>query len=477
MPDWLRSFVEIFNYGILSYVIAMQIQMLLIAYFSWRELEKDDFRTKHGRVQDLLTSDTSPPISIIIPAYNEEVGIAESVRSMAMLHYPKLEIVVVNDGSRDRTVETLIDAFDMVPIDFPFRPAIPTQPIRRLYESRLPLPVVLVDKENGGKSDAINAGINVAQYPLVMATDADMILEPDSLIRAARHFVEDREHTVAVGGNVRPLNGSSVRAGQVNRVRLPRRPIEMLQVVEYIRSFLASRPGWSRLGSLLIISGAYGIFQKWAIAEVGGFRNDHLGEDMEMTMRLHRHFRHTGRRYRIVYAPDAVAWTEVPVTWDVLRKQRIRWHRGLLQVIWQYRTMAFNPRYGMTGMVAWPAFIAFEFLAPILEFVGWLVVPASAVTGFLDPEVAIPLIALTLLLGAGNSIVSLYLDDRFGFYTTTAQTARLLLYALGENLGLRQRSVWWRVRAMAWNPKRKVWGEMTRTGVGNLARSERPEPG
>lgn len=188
-----------------------------------------------------------------------------------------------------------------------------------------------------------------------------------------------------------------------------------------------------------------------------------------MTMRLHRHFRSRKEPYRIVYAPDAVAWTEVPTTWKVLRKQRIRWHRGLMQVIWQYKSLLFNPRHGLVGMAAWPAFVAFEFIAPMLEFVGWVVVPLSAIAGLLDPEVAIPLVATALILGAGNSILSLYLDDRFGYYNEPRQTSRMLGYSIGENLGLRQRSVWWRVRAMIWNPKRKVWGEMHRRGVGNLA--------
>jgi len=472
----LTTVVEYFNYFILSYVILMQVQILVVATLSYRELRSDQFARRHGRIQDMITSDSTPPISIIIPAYNEEAGIAEAVRSMAMLHYPKMEIIVVNDGSKDGTVEKLVEAFEMFPVDFPFRPIIPTQNIRSIYRTRLPLPVVLVDKENGGKSDAINAGINVSQFPYFMATDADMVLESEALIHAARHFVEDRGLTIAVGGNVRPINGCRVRLGKVTEVKLPKRPIEMVQIVEYIRSFLSARPGWSRMGSLLIISGAFGIFSKKAVSEVGGFRNDHLGEDMEMTMKLHRHYLKQKEDYRIVYAADAVAWTEVPLTWDVLKKQRIRWHRGLMQVIWQYRGMIFNPRYGWVGVVAWPLFIAFEFIAPILEFAGWLLVPASWFLGYLNPDTAIPLLLIALILGAANSIVSLYLDDRFGYYNGGAETAKLLAYSLGEHLGLRQRSVWWRVRALFWNPKKKVWGDMKRAGVANLGGGDSAKP-
>ena len=462
------NFIELFNYVILAYFIAMELQLLFVSVVSFFALRRDQFTSRYGRLHDMLTSDTTPPVSIIIPAYNEAAGITESVRSMAMLKYTRKEIIVVNDGSSDETVKRMVDEFRMEPIDVPFRPSLETEVIRRVYKSRLPLPIVLVDKENGGKGDAINAGINISRYPYVMATDADMVLDDECLLRAVRHFVEDRSRTIAVGGNVRPLNGCEVRRGRVTRVALPRRPVELAQVVEYIRGFLSARPGWSALGSLLLVSGAFGIFQKRAVVEVGGFRHGHLGEDMELTMRLHRHFRRKRIPYRIVYAPDAVAWTEVPLSRQVLRKQRMRWHRGLMQVIWQYKGMLFNPRYGVVGLLGWPAVVAFEFVAPIVEFIGWLVVPASVVLGFLNWEIAVPLFLISLVLGAGNSLIGLFLDERFGYYNAPGDAAKLLVYSLGEQLGMRQRTVWWRVRAMLWNPRRKSWGDMERTGVGNL---------
>jgi cellulose synthase/poly-beta-1,6-N-acetylglucosamine synthase-like glycosyltransferase len=463
------SFIEIFNYAILFYFILMEAQLLFVSLVSYVTLRRDRFTSMHGRLHDMLTSDTTPPVSIIIPAYNEAAGIVESVRSMAMLKYTRKEIIVVNDGSADATAQRMIEEFRMEPIDVPFRPSLETEVIRRIYKSRLPLPIVLVDKENGGKGDAINAGINIARYPYVMATDADMVLDDECLLRAVRHFVEDRSRTIAVGGNVRPLNGCEVRRGRVTNVSLPRRPVELAQVVEYIRSFLSARPGWSAIGSLLIVSGAFGIFQKRAIVDVGGFQHGHLGEDMELTMRLHRHYRRRRIPYRIVYAPDAVAWTEVPRDRHILRKQRIRWHRGLMQVIWQYKGMLFNPRYRTVGLLGWPAFVAFEFLAPILEFVGWFVVPLSLIFGLLNWEIALPLFLISLVLGAANSLIGLFLDERFGYYNAPGDAAKLLVYSLGEQLGMRQRTVWWRVRAMFWNPRRKAWGDMQRAGVGNLA--------
>jgi cellulose synthase/poly-beta-1,6-N-acetylglucosamine synthase-like glycosyltransferase len=463
------TFIEVFNYAVIIYYIAMELQLIFLAMASYRSLRSDEFASRFGRIHDMLSSDTTPPVSIIIPAYNEAAGITESVRSMVMLKYARKEVIVVNDGSTDETLQRLIEEFRMEPIDAPYRPHLETRPIKGIYKSRLPLPIVVVDKENGGKGDAINAGINVSRYPYVMATDADIVLDEECLLRASRHFVEDRDRTMAVGGNVRPLNGCEVRRGRVTSVALPKRPIEMVQVVEYIRSFLAARPAWSMLGSLLLVSGAFGIFNKGAVIEVGGYRQGHLGEDLELTMRLHRYFRRKRRPYRIVYAPDAVAWTEVPSTVDVLRSQRIRWHRGLMQVVWQYRGMLFNPRYGIVGMIAWPSMVLFELIAPLVEGIGWLVVPASLLFGAVNYEIAVPLILIALAIGSANSLVGLILDEHFGYYEGPGAAWRLLVYSLGEQLGARQRTVWWRLRGLIWNPRHKTWGDMQRSGVGNLS--------
>ena len=463
------NFIEIFNIIVILYYIAMELQLISLALLSYRVLRVEQFTSRFGRIHDMLASDTTPPVSVIIPAYNEAAGIVESVRSIVMLKYAKKEIIVVNDGSTDDTLQRLVDEFRMESIDLPYRHFLETKRIRRIYRSTLPLPIVVIDKENGGKGDAINAGINVARYPYVMGTDADIVLDEECLLRASRHFVEDRARTIAVGGNVRPINGCEVRRGRVTGVGLPRRSIEMAQVVEYIRSFLGARPAWSSLRSLLIVSGAFGIFKKDAVIEVGGYRQNHLGEDMELTMRLHRHFRKNRVPYRIVYAPDAVAWTEVPTSREVLRKQRIRWHRGMMQVMWEYKTMFLNPRYGVVGLVGWPSFVAFEFVAPLMEAIGWIVIPSSLALGALRYGIAIPLMLVALTIGAANSIVGLILDERFGYYEGPGASWRLLSYSLLEQLGPRQRTVWWRVRAMFWNPRHKTWGDMKRAGVGNLS--------
>lgn len=453
---------------VLAFFIAIELQTAVVLAMSARALRRAKRVTAYGRTQDMLQSDSSPPVSLVVPAYNEAAGIVDSIRSRTILGYPRFEIVVVNDGSTDDTLQALIEAFDLRRVDIPIRPQLKHAPIRALYQSTLPINLTVVDKENGGKGDALNAGINAARYPYVLVTDADMIFEEDSLLHSMRPFVEDRHRTVAVGGNIRPLNGCQVAHGRVEEPGLPTSLTEMVQVVEYQRSFLAARPGWSEFNGLLLVSGAYGVFRKSALIECGGFPEHHLGEDFDVTMRLHRSQRDAGSDYRIVYEPDAVVWTEVPTKRSVLRKQRIRWHRGLLQVVSDHKSMLLRPRYGVVGMAAWPAFFLFEYLAPIVEFLGWIIIPLALIFGFLNFSVFIWLLVIAFLLGILNSIGALTLDEQFGHFNSPRQALALLLVAIIENFGPRQQTVWWRVRAMFWRRGQSEWGDMERSGVSNI---------
>lgn len=458
----------VFTTVVLVAFALLQLQLTVMGLLSTWALRRQKMRTTYGRIDDMLSSDLSPPVSIVVPAYNEEAGIVESVRSMTMLRYPKFEIVVVNDGSKDGTLRRLIDAFKLVEVTIPVRSGIETAPIRAIYRSTLPLSIVVVDKENGGKTDALNTGTNVARYPYVLLTDADVVFDGECLLRAMSHVVQDRERVVAVGGNIRPINGSTVNRGRVVTTHLPRKAIERMQVLEYVRSFVAARPGWSLLNGLVLISGAFGIYSRAVLEEVGGFRKGHLGEDLDLTMRIHRHMRDRGIPYRMVYAPDAVGWTEVPDNWRVLRTQRLRWHRGLRMVLRDFRGMLFNPRYGMLGLVTWPSFLLFEYLAPLVEFIGWLVLPTAYLTGNLDTAIAVPLLLFGLLLGAVNSMLGLLLDESYGYFNSPVDSLRLAAIVFLENLGMRQRTVVWRVRA-TFGRTVAGWGDMRRRGVANLS--------
>lgn len=461
---WARI-LEWLGYGILAYFVAMQTYILGLNLISAWALRRDHHLNRFGRVTEMLSSRTTPPVSIVIPAYNEVVGIVDGVRSMSLLKYPRFEIVIANDGSTDGTLEALIEAFRLEKVHIPYRPDIRTAPVRAIYRGRGAVDITVVDKENGGRADALNAGLNAARYPYVLCTDADVIFEGDAMMRAMARVVEDRERTIAVGGNIRPINGSAVELGHIVDARVPKKLIPRMQMLEYLRTFLAVRPAWSAMNALPLVSGAFGIWKRSVAIQVGGFTRGHMGEDMDMTMRFHRHCLKKKIPYRIVYEPTAVVWTEVPETARVLRRQRIRWHRGLIQAVGDFLHMTFNPRYKVVGMVTWAANVLFEFFAPIIEFTGWFVIPVAWALGVLNVSAFWWLMGLAFGMGLLNTLIALHLDESYGYFDSKTDTARLLVMALIENFGFRQMTVWWRIRAMLGGQAVKTWGNMERRGL------------
>ena len=456
------------SYGTLVYFILMQGYLIFLALRSAAVMRRNHHINRFGRVSEMLSSQTSPPVSIVIPAYNEESGIVDAVRSMSLVNYPRFEMVIANDGSTDRTLEFLIEAFDLERVQIPYRPDIETAPLRGIYRGRGSVDITVIDKENGGRADALNAGINAARYPYALCTDADVILDARCLVAAMRRVVEDRARTVAVGGNVRPMNGSRIELGHLIDSSVPKRLIPRMQVLEYVRTFLASRPAWSAMGALPLISGAFGIFKRSAVVAIGGFSRGHMGEDLDLTMRLHRYHIDNEIPYRIVYEPSAVIWTEVPEIAQVLKRQRIRWHRGLMTAVKDFLPMTFNPKYGKLGMVTWAGMFLFEYLAPMIEFVSWFAIPITFLFGALNPTALVLLLALAYGVGIFNSLIALLLDESYGYFNSPADTFRLLVMVLIENLGLRQMTVLWRIRALMGGESTRSWGNMERKGVANL---------
>lgn len=456
------------SYGTLVYFILMQGYLIFLALRSAAVMRRNHHINRFGRVSEMLSSQTSPPVSIVIPAYNEESGIVDAVRSMSLVNYPRFEMVIANDGSTDRTLESLIEAFDLERVQIPYRPDIETAPLRGIYRGRGSVDITVIDKENGGRADALNAGINAARYPYALCTDADVILDARCLVAAMRRVVEDRARTVAVGGNVRPMNGSRIELGHLIDSSVPKRLIPRMQVLEYVRTFLASRPAWSAMGALPLISGAFGIFKRSAVVAIGGFSRGHMGEDLDLTMRLHRYHIDNEIPYRIVYEPSAVIWTEVPEIAQVLKRQRIRWHRGLMTAVKDFLPMTFNPKYGKLGMVTWAGMFLFEYLAPMIEFVSWFAIPITFLFGALNPTALVLLLALAFGVGIFNSLMALLLDESYGYFNSPADTFRLLVIVLIENLGLRQMTVLWRIRALMGGESTRSWGNMERKGVANL---------
>ena len=306
------------------------------------------------------------------------------MKSLLMLEYPDYEVIVVNDGSKDGTLETLKSAFGLYPIPADIGGQIACQQILGVYRSPDNPSLVVVDKMNGGKADALNAGINVSRCPLFCAIDADSVLEGGALLRVVKPFLDQPEKTVAVGGIIRVANGCEIKAGRVVKIGLPGKWLPLVQTVEYLRAFLFGRSGWDALHSMLVISDAFGVFRKDITIAVGGYRHDTVGEDMELVVRIHRYMREEGKSYDVHFLPDPVCWTEVPDSRKILGRQRNRWQRGLIDTLRIHRKMMFNPRYGRIGLIAFPYFLFFEALTPVLEMAGFIIIPLSYAFGMVD---------------------------------------------------------------------------------------------
>lgn len=410
--------------------------------------------------------DLTPPVSVIAPAFNEELSIVDSVRALLALQYPKHEVIVVNDGSEDATMARMIEAFAMEPSDRQQIVALQHTRVIGVYQSTTNPNLLLVDKENGRKADAANAGIGFAQMPLVCVIDADSIIEPDGLLRSTEPFMGDDGQLVAVGGAIRIVNGSAVEAGHLKRIGLSNAWLPRFQVVEYLRAFLTARVANAELSMLTLISGAFGIFKRSVVVEVGGYRHDTVGEDLELVMRLHRHLREQKRPYRIAFVPEVVCWTEAPETLAGLRNQRSRWEQGALETLVRHRRMLCNPRYGRIGMVAMPLLVIEDVIGPPMELIGYLLIPVCFALGILSPDIALAFLGLTFVFGTGISLGTLVLEEKQLRRTpNAADLGRIALAAVVENFGYRQINLWYRLRGI-WRFLRNdaSWAAVPRTG-------------
>ena len=453
------------EWAILFYFLAVNGWYLILLVSAAVEMRGHLAEVRGESRWRVLGSPVAPTISMLAPAYNEAATVVESLRGLLALHYPNLEVVVVNDGSKDATLEVLIEHFGLTPVHPIYRRVIACQPIRGLYRSREFPRLLVVDKENGGKADALNAGLNVGTGELVCAIDADTLIEPDALQRLVRPFLQSTG-VVAAGGTIRIANASVVRGGQVVQTRVPRAPVPGMQVVEYLRAFLFGRLGWNRLGGNLIISGAFGLFRRDAVLRSGGYLHETVGEDMELVLRLRRVGYEQGGPRRIEFVPDPVAWTEAPETLAVLSRQRDRWHRGLADVLWRHHTLMFNPRYGALGLVVYPYFVLVELLAPVVEALGLLGLLAGLLIGAINVPFSLLFLLVAYGLGATLTAMTLALEEvSYHRYERSGDRLLLVLWALLENLGYRQLTVWWRLRGL-WKyfRGRKEWGVMERRG-------------
>jgi cellulose synthase/poly-beta-1,6-N-acetylglucosamine synthase-like glycosyltransferase len=439
-----------------------------------------------------------------VPAFNEEVTIVDSVTNLIHCDYPRFEVVVVNDGSTDRTLERLKEAFRLRRNDVPYREAIGTAPVRGLYEAGIDLPagvmhLYVIDKENAGKADALNAGVNASTAPYFVSLDADSILDQRALKELMRVVQED-SRVVAVGGQVAIANGCTIDQGRVVSVGLPERALARFQMVEYLRSFTTGRTGLDRMDSILILSGVFAVFEKETVIRAGGYLTpfvrhlvtleyvgDHTGtvcEDMEIIVRLQRFVRDKLQTKRVAFLPHPVAWTEVPENLDSLRKQRGRWYRGLRESLMYHRQMLFRPQYGRIGWFALPTFWLFEYYGPLVELAGYsfiaLYYMLELLLGyqFINYEYFWAFLLVSLGYGILVNVVAVLVGAwrfRFGLadrlqrgllpFSRRRDVGILLAYAVLENLGFRQLTLWWRLRGLwdAWRGK-TGWEKFARVG-------------
>jgi len=452
--DWL----------VLGYVIVVDLAQLTLLAAAGVDLRVHRRSTRFVSRQRMLSSAVLPRISVVAPAYNEQATVVASVTALLTLRYPQLEVVLVNDGSPDQTLRVLTEAFGLVAVPPTFRRVLPTADIRTVFRSTSTPALLVVDKANGGKADALNAGLCVGTGELACAIDADTLVEPDALLRMVRPFLE-HDDCVAAGGTIRVANGCEISQGQVTRVHWPSRWLAGVQAVEYLRAFLFGRLGWNRLGGNLIISGAFGLFRREDLIACGGYLHGSVGEDMEIVARLRRRGR-DGVPSMVRFVPDPVAWTEVPESLRVLGRQRDRWHRGLAQTLWAYRGSLFNPRDGALGLVVYPYFLLVELLAPVVEAVGLIGLVLGLLLGAVDTAFAIAFFLFAYGFGMLLSLLAVLLDTSTGHPPPTIpDLLRLGLWSVLEPLGYRQLTVWWRLRGLLGAFRgRQDWGVMTRKG-------------
>jgi len=453
--------------GILIYFFMVNGLYLLLFLFSCAIIINYRLVSRFRGPSEILKARVTPPISILVPAYNEEKNIVSSVRALLELNYPQYEVIVINDGSKDNTLDVLEKAFSLRRTAHVYHRELPTATVKGVYRSKVYPNIWVLDKENGGKADALNAGMNFSQYPLYCAIDADSVLEKDALVRVIRPYMDRFQEVVAVGGIVRVANGCSISHGVVEEVGLAKKWLPNFQVVEYLRAFLSGRVAWGAWNGLLVISGAFGVFKKQPVMDIGGYSTETVGEDMELVVRLHRSLREQKRSYRIHFIPDPVCWTEVPHQWRTLARQRNRWQRGLGQALYRNLSMFANPKYGSIGMVAMPYFFLVELLSPAVELFGYALFGIAIYMGVVYWEAVATFLILAVWMGIFLSLLSVLLEEfTLHRYPRVRNLLKLLFCAVLENFGYRQMTAFFRLRGLYdFARKENAWGFIERKGL------------
>ncbi|MFN7979824.1 MAG: glycosyltransferase [Vicinamibacterales bacterium] len=467
---WFADLVRTADVAILWYMLLVNSFFALLLVLAAPQLFAHWRFGSEDVLARSLTSSAVPRVSILVPAYNEAVTIVDSLRALLTLQYPYFEVILVNDGSKDETMQRLVDAYDLYEVPPAVMRRLRTERVKAYYRSRTWTKLLVVDKHNGGKADSLNVALDAARFPYVLACDADTLIEPDALLRLARPFLFDQK-IAAVGGTIRVVNSCTVQEGRVTDARVDHRWLSGIQTVEYLRAFLFGRLGWNLLGGNLIISGAFGLFRRDYLTEILGYATSTVTEDFELIVRLQRHLREHDIAAKVVFIPDPVAWTEVPTSVAVFGRQRERWHRGLIATMVAHRQVLFNPKYGATGLIAMPYFLFAELLAPVVEATGLVITVLCTLAGILSVRFAVAFFIAAYLFGTLLSLAAILMEEvSFHRYRRPTDTARLLWFAFIEPFGFRQITVWFRLKAFyKFLQGDHSWGRMRREGFGTTA--------
>lgn len=469
MKEQLFDFLfNVIDTLVFLYATCISLFYLFLAAMSTSEMRRYLHKNYKVDYKQILSSPFSPSISLIAPAYNEGASIVQNVRSMLSLEYNNFEVIIINDGSKDDSIAQLINKYDLVQVNFDYQAKISTKPIKAIYKSknRAFKKLIVVDKENGGKPDALNVGLNISDKELVACVDVDCIIETDALLKMVKPYIESNREVIATGGVIRIANNCVIEDGRLVEVNLPKNIWARFQVLEYIRAFLLGRMAWSRLNGLMLISGAFGLFKRDVAVDAGGYNTSTVGEDMELVVRMRTFMHHQRRPYKVVYVPDPLCWTEAPSSLKVLGRQRNRWTRGTFETLKMHKYLFLNPRYGMLGMLSYPFWLFFEWMAPFVEVLGIGYFLFLWITGGINWLFFLSLLAVVYTFALFISTFALFSEENSYYkYTLQSDMGRMFLLALIEPIVYHPLTVFWAIRGNIDKMKGKhTWGEMTRTG-------------
>lgn len=461
----LKLIVDYMNMFFMYYVLIYAILFFISTIFAVLELNEEKRRKQYLNELSLKSDDNYIPVSILVPAYNEEKMIIDCINSLSYLDYPEYEIIVIDDGSKDNTSKVVIEDFNLKRVPRPIRRLVKCKKEEYIYEGTIndKIKLTLVRKENGGKADALNMGINISKYPLFTSLDADSILQTDSLSNIVMPFMED-DTTIAVGGNIKVANQVVLDKGKIIKVLPPKKFITIFQTIEYYRVFLTTRVWFNSFNGNLIISGAFGLFKKNSVLNIGGYDTDTVGEDMDLVVKLHSFYRKNQIPYNIKYEHEAICWSQVPETLKDLSGQRRRWHIGLITSLKNHKYIFLNPKYGIVGIFSFLYFVVYELFSCIIDVFGLILILVSYFAGLLNMEFLVVFLIVYIFYSVIISITSIILENyMFKHIPSLATLLKLMLFAVLESFGYRQLCSWYRITGFIGYKKRKnQWSKISR---------------